>query len=131
VIVVDTSAVVAALAGHPAVPGLAERLSAEGDLHAPYLLDLEFIQALRRLEAARELTTDRARDALTDLADLTITRYPHLPLADRVWSLRANLSAYDAAFVALAEALEVPLVTCDARLARAPGHGAAIEVFTP
>jgi hypothetical protein len=68
--------------------------------------------------------------AARDLADLTIVRYPHHPLADRVWALRHNLTAYDATFVALGEALGVPLVTCDARLAGAQGHQARVELST-
>ena len=64
-----------------------------------------------------------------DFADLTIVRYPHVSLAARMWELRHNVTAYDAAFITLAETLAVPLVTCDARLARAPGHTATVEVF--
>jgi predicted nucleic acid-binding protein len=67
------------------------------------------------------LAADRAEDVRTDFAELAITRYGHEPLADRIWALRETLSAYDAAFLALAEALEAPLITCDARLSRAPG----------
>jgi predicted nucleic acid-binding protein len=126
-LVVDTSAVVAALVGRgtgrDAVMG---RLADDGDLHAPHLLDVEFLQTLRSLVRAGQLSVDRATDARTDFADLKIRRYPHEPLADRIWELRDNLTAYDAAFVALAEALDVPLVTCDARLAGAPGIVAEI-----
>jgi predicted nucleic acid-binding protein len=72
---------------------------------------------------------DRAADARNDFAQRGLVRYPHHPLAERMWALRHNLTAYDAAFVALAEELAVPLVTCDARLAAAPGHGALVERF--
>jgi len=78
-----------------------------------------------------QLSEDRAADVRTDFAGLSIVRYPHHPLADRAWELRHNLTPYDAVFVALAEALEVPLVTCDRRLAMAPGHTASVEPFGP
>jgi predicted nucleic acid-binding protein len=77
------------------------------------------------------LTLERANDARVDFADLPIRRYPHHPFADRMWDLRQNLTASDAAYVALSEALEAPLVTCDARLATSPGHQAQVEVFAP
>lgn len=76
---------------------------------------------------ARAVTALRGQDALDDLSDLALTRYPHDVLLGRMWELRDNLTAYDAAYVALAEALDAPLVTCDAKLASAPGHRARIE----
>jgi predicted nucleic acid-binding protein len=130
-IVVDTSAVLAVLLGRPGLTGLADRVRSDNDLHAPHLLDVEFQHALWRLARTGAISDDRASDALTDLADLTILRYPHVPLADRMWALRHDMTAYDAAFVVLAEILAVPLITCDARLARAPGHRADVEVFPP
>jgi predicted nucleic acid-binding protein len=129
VIVVDTSAVLAALAGRPSSQNLLDRLGRDGDLHAPHLIDVEIIHALRRLVRARHLTEDRAVDLRTDFADLAVVRYPHHPLADRMWELRHNLSAYDATFVALSETLGVPLITCDRRLAGASGHEAHIELY--
>jgi predicted nucleic acid-binding protein len=129
VIVVDTSAAIAALAATPTMHELVTRLEGDGDLHAPHIIDVEVIHALRRLVAAGELTEDRAADVRSDFADLAIVRYAHHPLADRMWELRHGLSAHDAAFVALAEALDVPLLTCDGRLARAGGHHARIELF--
>jgi predicted nucleic acid-binding protein len=129
VIVVDTSAVMAALITRAAADRLRLRLSTDGDLHAPHLIDVEMLHALRQLVARRALSAHRAEDAREDFSQLRLTRYPHQPLADRLWQLRQNLTAYDAAFVALSEELEVPLVTCDARLARAPGHRARVEVF--
>jgi predicted nucleic acid-binding protein len=128
-LVVDTSAVLAALAQRPPNPALVARLANDGDLHAPHLIDIEFLNALRGLVRGGVLSADRAEDVRTDVADLALTRYGHEPLADRIWALRENLSAYDAAFVALAEALEAPLITCDARLANAPGIIA--ELFPP
>jgi predicted nucleic acid-binding protein len=129
VLVVDTSAVLEALAARTPAAGLVQRLAADGDLHGPHLIDTELLHALRRMIARREISDERAADARTDFAELTIVRYPHAPLSDRVWELRDNLTAYDATFVALAEALGVPLVTCDAALAAAPGHGARIELY--
>ena len=128
-LVVDTSAIVAVLAGARPPLSLADRLAADGDLHVPHLIDVEFLHVLRRLNSRRELSDERAADARTDFEELSLVRYPHVALSDRVWELRHNLTAYDAAFVALAEALGVPLVTCDARLAAAPGHNAQIDLF--
>lgn len=121
---VDTSAVLAALTASEPPPGLAERLANDGDLHAPHLIDTKVLHALRRMTISGQLTEDRAADARTDFADLALTRYPHQPLSDRIWQLRHNLTAYDATFVALAEALDAPLITCDARLTTAPNHNA-------
>jgi len=129
VLVVDTSAVLEAIAGRRPPAALVERLAADTDLHAPHLIDVEMLHALRRLTLAGALTADRAQDARTDFADLRILRYPHEPLADRAWELRHNLTAYDAVFVALAEALDAPLVTCDAGVAAAPTHRARVELF--
>ena len=128
-LVVDSSAVLEALAAHNPATGLVERLAEDGDLHAPHLIDTEILHALRRLLRRGQISAERAHDARTDFAELTLVRYPHEPLNDRVWGLRENLTAYDATFVALAEALGVPLVTCDARLAAAPGSRARIEVY--
>ncbi len=128
-LVVDTSAVLEVIAGRSPPSALVERLAGDAVLHAPHLIDVEMLHALRRLALAGALTADRAQDARTDFADLTVLRYPHEPLADRAWELRHDLTAYDAVFVALAEALDVPLVTCDARLAAAPTHRAQVELF--
>lgn len=128
-LVVDSSAALTALAARDPAPELVERLADDGDLHAPHLIDTEILHALRRLRRRGQISAERAHDARTDFAELTLVRYPHEPLNDRVWELRENLTAYDATFVALAEALDVPLVTCDARLAAAPGHHAHIEVY--
>ena len=128
-IVIDASAVVDLLASERPDPRLRDRVSLDGDLHAPHVVDVEIAQALRRLAAAGRLTGDRAADARADSAALLIVRYPHLALVERAWELRENLSIYDGVYVALAELLETPLVTCDARLAAAPGHDAVVEVF--
>lgn len=128
-IVVDTSALIAALAGMPDVSNLRSRLGSDGDLHAPHLVDVEFQHALRRLVTTRAISQERAAGVRQDFADLAIMRYPHMALADRMWELRANVTAYDAAFVVLAETLDVPLITCDGRLSRSSGHRATIELF--
>lgn len=129
-IVVDASAVIDVLVPERADPTLTERLRGDGNLHAPHLVDVEVTHALRRLVASGELSSDRASDARVDAAELRIQRYPHRPLLERAWELRNYLSVYDAVYVALAELLEAPLVTCDARLAPASGHTAAIELFS-
>lgn len=128
-VVVDTSAVVGVLVGRPRDSSLVDRLGVDGDLHAPHLLDVELLHTLRRLVIVGRLSEERAADARTDFADLTIVRYEHAVMADRIWELRHNLTAYDATFVALSELLGVPLITCDARLANAPGNDAQVELF--
>jgi predicted nucleic acid-binding protein len=130
VIVVDASAIVDFVT-HRAIDALPDRLMGGGGLHAPHLVDVEVTHALRRLVAVGELAADRASDARADAADLRIVRYQHIPLLDRAWQLRETLSVYDAVYVALAEALEAPLITCDTRLARTTGHGAEVELFPP
>jgi predicted nucleic acid-binding protein len=131
VIVLDASAFVSVLLRlEPSASAIAARLREPGEsLHAPHLFDSEIVQTLRRYFLRGQLSSVRAGEALCDLADLRLTRYPHLPLVGRVWELRDNLSAFDAVYVALSEALAAPLITCDARLARAPGHHARIDVF--
>lgn len=107
-----------------------DRVLSRGEsLHAPHLLDVEVAQVLRRYAAAGNLRSERGLEALTDLADFPIHRYPHDVLLPRIWELRHNVTAYDAAYLALAEILPAPLVTCDGRLASAPGHSAKVEVF--
>jgi predicted nucleic acid-binding protein len=96
---------------------------------APHLLDVEVLAALRKRVSARELSSSRGLTAVRDLADLPISRYPSVHLLERIWQLRGRLTAYDAAYVALAEALAVPVVTLDQRLARAGGHDAEVRAF--
>jgi predicted nucleic acid-binding protein len=98
-------------------------------LHAPHLLDLEVGQVLRRLVREAVISARRADEAIEDLVDLRVTRYPHFVFLPRIWQLRHNLSAYDAAYVVLAEKLGATLVTRDARLASASGRAVAVEVF--
>ncbi len=97
--------------------------------HAPELLDVEVIHALRRLQRRGELDDRRAEQALYDLATLPFVRTPHRYLTARAWELRHNLTSYDAVYVALAEALDAPLLTTDAALARAPGLACEVELL--
>ena len=128
-IVVDASVVIETLLRTSAAES-AERWLFDSDetLHAPHLLDLEVAQALRRYAAVGEIDQARGREALADLADFPLRRYSHELLLPRVWELRTNLTAYDAVYVALAEALDAPLLTRDRRIAGAPGHHARVEV---
>lgn len=126
-IVVDASALLEVLLRTTRAPGVEAVLFAADDtLHAPHLIDLEVAQVLRRYERAGQIDPERGREALADLSDLPLTRYPHQVFLARIWVLRGNLTAYDAVYVALAEALDAPLVTCDAALATAAGHHARV-----
>ena len=98
-------------------------------LHAPHLLDLEVTQVLRRLARQGVVSLRRANEAVRDLLDLRITRYPHTLLVPEIWQLRHNFSAYDAAYIVLAEKLGAALVTRDAQLASASGRTTTVEVF--
>jgi len=96
------------------------------DLHAPHLLDIEVTSVVRRYVIEGKLAADRGRGAIENLAALDIERHGHDALLPRIWELRCNLTAYDAAYVALAEALDAPLLTRDRRLAAAPTHLARV-----
>jgi predicted nucleic acid-binding protein len=98
-------------------------------LHVPHVFDVEVLHVLRRYSLSGTLSESRGRLALSRLSSTRLTRYPHASFVRRIWELRHNLTAYDAAYVALAEALDAPLVTMDARLAQAPGHSAAVELY--
>lgn len=128
-IVVDASALLEALLRTSAAKAVEDRLFATRQtLYAPHLLDVEVAQVIRRYAANGEIDAERGRLALVDLADFPLRRYPHEFLLPRIWDLRNNLTAYDAAYVALAEALDTPLLTRDRRLAMATGHRAQIEL---
>ena len=128
-IVVDASAILEILLNTPAAERVADRIFDEREtLHAPHLIDLEVAQVLRRYDATGELPAERAAQALEDLAALPLRRYPHDMLVSRIWELRKNATAYDAAYLALAESLGATLVTRDARLARVPGVTVRVEV---
>ena len=129
-IVLDPSAAVDWLLQTPAGQHIEKRLYARNEtLHAPHLIDLEITQVLRRLASQGLVSVRRADEAVRDLLDLRITRYPHLVLLPRIWQLRRNFSAYDAAYIVLAEKLGAAIVTRDARLASASGHAAQVEIF--
>ena len=129
-IVLDTSAAVDWLLQTPAGQRIEQRIYAHQDtLHSVHLINVEFVQVLRRLVREGTLTPKRAEEAIEDMAALRITRYAPVLLLQRIWRLRQNLSAYDAAYVALAEKMRAPLITRDQRIAAAPGHTAKIEVF--
>ena len=121
-IVLDASVVVELVLGTEAGRAVENRI-ADSDLglHAPHLLDVEVAQVVRRSVLLGQVTEERGRRALDHLLALDVARYPHEALLPRVWELRSNLSAYDAAYVALAEALDAPLVTRDRGLADVPG----------
>lgn len=128
-IVVDASVIVTALADDGDDGDRTRARLRNERLIAPHLIDLEVTSAWRRLATAGGLDGRRAQLALEDLRSLRMERVPHSPLLARCWELRAALTVYDAAYVALAEALEVILLTADARLAAAPGPSCDIELI--
>ncbi len=128
-IVVDASVLAPALADDGEDGDIAREHLRGHVLTAPELIDLEVPSVLRRLLLSGHLPARRADQALSDLRDLPLRRAPHRTLLSRCWSLRENLTIYDAAYVALAEQLEAVLVTADARLSRAPGLHCRIELL--
>ncbi len=129
-IVVDASALLEALLAAGGHAAISDRLFASGErLHAPHVIDVEAAQVIRRFEGHGEIGEARAREALEDLRAFPPRRHPHKILLPRIWALRANLTACDAAYIALADALDAPLLTRDRRLAAAPGHRARVEVI--
>ena len=131
--VVDASVVFAVLVRGEHADWAEEHLSAAGggrSLWVPHLIDVEVGHALRRTVAARKLREDRAAAALRKLSELPLRRIVHVGLLDRAWRLRHNLTFYDGIYVALAEALDVPLITLDRRLARAVGDASRVPVLT-
>jgi len=130
VIVLDASASVALVLSHPAAAALKRWLARPFmSLHAPHLIDVEVAQVLRRYWLSGDLTAAHAHERLQAHLDLPIVRYPHDVLMSRAWQLRANVTAYDAMYLALAEALDAPLITLDEKLATAPGHRARVELI--
>jgi predicted nucleic acid-binding protein len=128
-IVVDASALLEVLLRTPAAAAVDQRLFQPGQtLHAPHLVDAEIVQVIRRYAANGEISAERGRLALDDFAGFRVHRYSHDVLLPRVWDLRHNLTAYDAVYVALAEALDATLLTRDRRLAAAASHHVRIDV---
>ena len=126
-IVMDASAMLEQLLGTPKGQRIREEYLVAGEsFHVPHLLDLEVAQVLRRYSHHRILTDGRVAQVFEDFLDFPLTRYPHDPLLSRIWELRENFTAYDAVYVALAEVLNISMVTCDARVAAAPGHSAHV-----
>jgi len=130
VIVLDASAAIDWLLQTDAGQRIEKRIYSRGEsLHAPHLLDVEVAQVLRRLVREGAVSAQRADQALQDLLDLRVTRYPHFVFLSRIWQLRNNLSAYDAAYVSLSEKLGATLITRDTRLASASVRGVSFELF--
>lgn len=128
-IVADASVVIEVLLNTSLAASCREIILAPSEsVCVPHLLDLEVCQVLRRYVRTGQLADTLASEALRVLNDLPLFRYSHEPLIDRIWELRHSISAYDAAYVALAESLGAPLVTCDARLTRSHGHRANVQV---
>ena len=129
-IVLDASAAIDWLLQTPAGRRIEQRIYSRGEsLHCPHVMDLEIAQVLRRLVRESAISAHRAQQVIQDLLDVRITRYPHFIFLPRIWHYRNNLSAYDSAYVALAEELRAALVTRDFRLAAAIGQAAQVEVF--
>ncbi|HXW04391.1 MAG TPA: type II toxin-antitoxin system VapC family toxin [Vicinamibacterales bacterium] len=129
-IVIDASALLEFLLQTPLGIRVEARLFRERDeFHSPHLVDVEITQGLRRLVRAGEVSPDRAAEAIADLADLDLHRHAHLDLLMRAWKLREDITAYDGMYVALAEALDALIVTCDKPLSKASGHRARIELI--
>ena len=131
-IVLDASALVELLLNTAAGRTIATRIADPAlSVHVPHLADIEVAQALRRYATDGDLAAADAAVALQELRSLDLERHAHEPLLDRVWALRHNLSACDAVYVALAEVLDTVLLTCDGRLARAPGTRHRVEFVNP
>jgi predicted nucleic acid-binding protein len=130
VIVLDASAAIDWLLQTAVGQQIEKRIYSRGEsLHAPHLLDLEVAQVLRRLVREAAVSAPRADQAILDLLDLRITRYPHFVFLPRIWRLKHNFSAYDAAYLALAEKLDATLLTRDSRLSSAFARSVKIELF--
>ncbi len=128
--VLDASAVVELVLGTPAGAQIGRRLADPAiSLHSPEVVDLEVLNVIRRYVQANRMAPDRATAAVQSFSELDLQRHSHGPMLERTWGRRSNLSAYDAAYVALAEILDGPLLTTDRRLARAPNLPIPVEVY--
>ncbi|MBA2542144.1 MAG: type II toxin-antitoxin system VapC family toxin [Deltaproteobacteria bacterium] len=127
-IVLDASAATELVLRTPRGARVNTRIGVE-TLHVPHVLDLEVCSALRSLERLRQITTPDASQAIDDFLAVDFIRHSHELFVMRIWELRHNAAPYDAMYLALAEVLPAPIVTCDAKLARTPGHRATIEVL--
>ena len=128
--VLDASVVVELVLGTRIGARIRERLhDPRISLHGPELLDLEVLNVLRRYVRAGTVAADRAEAGVRRLEELDLQRHRHGPMLPRIWLWRANLTAYDAAYVALAEVVDCPLLTTDARLSKAPGLPVPVELF--
>lgn len=128
--VIDASALVELLLGTPRGLQVADALADEAEsIHLPHLADVEVAHALRRLVAIKVVTERNAGEAIADLQDLDLDRHAHDPLLERIWELRGNVSAYDAAYLALAEVLGATLLTGDRRLAKVAGRTVRVDLI--
>lgn len=127
--VIDTSALIETFTAGPDANRRLRKRVLRSELAAPELIDAEAVQVLRKLTRNGRMSETAAFAAICDIGNAPIARAPHVPLLHRMWALRHSVSAYDAAYIALAEELDVPLLTCDARLAGSNGHQAAVELY--
>ena len=128
--VLDASVVVELVLHTPSGSQIRRRLADPAiSLHSPEVVDLEVLNVIRRYVQANRMTPDRATAAVRSFSELDLQRHSHGPMLERIWERRSNLSAYDTAYVALAEILDGPLLTTDRRLARAPNLPVPVEVY--
>lgn len=128
-IVVDASIALEMLLRTPLGGSVASRVT-QTQRHAPHLIDLEFTHVLRRLVREKSIGSALAETALQTIGGWQLERHSHVPFLSRIWELRDSLTAYDASYVALAESLDAPLFTCDAKLSRSHGHRAKIVLLS-
>lgn len=129
-IVLDASAMLEWLLRTPCGLQIRKRALPSIDyIYAPHLVYIETVQSLRKSVRVQTIPQIRGQEAVDDLLDFPLNVYDHHPFLPRIWALRNNASAYDAAYIALAEKLGAPLITCDSKLASIPGHSATIELF--
>ena len=129
-LVIDASAALELLMTTRSGFAVEEHVLESGEpLAAPHLIDVEVLHVIRKFHRTGVLTRRRSEQAIDDFGDLPITRYGHELLRSNMWRMRDNLTAYDAAYIALAELLDAPIVTCDGKLARSSGHDVSVHLF--